>query len=122
VSVEKSWAVSVLTCCAVKIGGVGIDALDLVFRLEKAFDFKMPRREAASLYWSAEQIRSKAPRPNDATIGQIHERLCEILKRQGRAVPVDSWQRVQRTVSECLFIPIDQVRAESRFVQDLDAS
>ncbi|MBC8108076.1 MAG: hypothetical protein H7Z14_15935 [Anaerolineae bacterium] len=101
---------------------MGIDALDLAFRLEKAFCVKLPKRDWNRLYFSDEQLTHKRLPRVDPTIGEIHLRFCKILIERGATVPTDSWDRVLQCVAECLSIPKAEIRKESRFIADLGAS
>jgi hypothetical protein len=93
---------------------LGIDFLDIVFRLEKEFRFDARLQPAP---WD------DRPVPN-LTAGQLHHWVCERLMYTGRPVPSDSWPRVQRCIGEALGMPESQIldiRPEDRLVQDLGA-
>ncbi|HEY2587343.1 MAG TPA: hypothetical protein VGI81_16475, partial [Tepidisphaeraceae bacterium] len=57
-----------------------------------------------------------------ATVGDIHRRLRDLLREQGRPVPRDSWELVARCVGEALSIPPEDIRPEDRLVEDLGAT
>jgi acyl carrier protein len=101
---------------------VGIDALDLAFRLEKAFGVTLPRRKLNRLYFSGEQLVQKRLPKVDPTIGEIHSRFCQLLVEEGVNVPADSWDRVRQCVAACLSIDKTDIQQESRFYTDLGAS
>ena len=98
---------------------MGIDFLDIVFRLERSFAVKIPR---GRLYWTREQV-NRGDFPNtDPTAGEIHARMCELLREQNRPVPSESWQRVCRCIGDCLGIGPDTIRPEHHLIGELGAS
>src|SRR5690349_3013879 len=105
---------------------MGIDALDIAFRIEKSFHLKISRAEMDFIY-GADKPRHEQVEPK---AGEIHDRLCELLKRKGMDIPEDSWQRIQKCIAEGigfrgLFtnrLRPDEVKRESLLVKDLGAS
>ena len=98
---------------------MGIDFLDIVFRLEKSFAVKIPR---GRLCWTREQV-SRGDFPNyDPTVGEIHVRMCELLGEQKRPVPSDSWQRVCRCIGDSLAVMPEMIRPEHHLIGELGAS
>ena len=98
---------------------MGIDGLDIVFRLEKEFSFSL-RERGGNLMDASEQAIRK--RPTNVTAGMIHERLCTLLKEHGREVPADSWDRVRHCIAGALGIPLEEIQRGDRIVQDLGAN
>jgi hypothetical protein len=96
---------------------MGIDGLDIHFRLEKEFGGKLPH-----LYWSADELRMKKLPRVDPTMGDIHARLCAFLAETHRPVPADSWSRVQKCIGEALAIPPEQIQPHHRLLADLGAT
>ena len=98
---------------------MGIDALDIVFRLEKSFGIKVPR---GRLFWTDEQRRRGEDPPGDVSVGEIHERLSGLMREQNLPVPGDSWERVRDCVAGALGVRPEEVRREHRIVRDLGAT
>ena len=65
--------------------------LDIVYRLQKGFNSRIPRRA----------IESRANRRElaDITIGELHDLVCRYIRRSGKGVPDDSWDRVRHSVA-----------------------
>jgi hypothetical protein len=61
------------------------DRLDVALRLERAFGLWLP---------------DVLPRESDLTAGQLHDRVCESMRKAGRRVPRGSWRRVQATLAD----------------------
>lgn len=97
---------------------MGIDALDIVFRLERTFEIKIPRGE---LFYRDGEI-SDRHKWFDITIGEIHVRLCELLRNRALPIPSDSWELVTRCIGEALHVPPTVIRPEHRLVEDLGAT
>ena len=72
---------------------MGIDGLDLVFRIEKSFGVQLTRsNEVLRLLLTEEQLRlqPKQQQYTHATVGEIHQRLCVLLREKNTPVPEDS--------------------------------
>ncbi|MGA2497856.1 MAG: hypothetical protein ABSH20_08950 [Tepidisphaeraceae bacterium] len=88
---------------------MGVDALDLVFRLEKSFGIKLPYSNSAGMF----------DVPGGVTAGHVHDFICRRLTESGRRIPFSSWHRVQLCISRAVGVPPQQVKRESRLVKDL---
>ena len=99
---------------------MGIDGLDIMFRIEKAFGIRIPR---GRIYWSEEQRQLKRlPMATGLTIGDIHRRTCELLAEMNVPVPDDSWERVTQCVGGALSISPTTIRPQDRLMEDLGAT
>jgi hypothetical protein len=74
------------------------------------------------VFWTREQAKAARLPRTDPTAGEIHDRLCELIREYRAEVPADSWPRVQRCIGEALGIPSSQIRTEDRLIADLGAS
>ena len=100
---------------------MGIDFLDIIFRIEKAFAAKIPR----GVLHADVAVLSRRPGRRgrlDFTVGGLHEQVCTELARGGYTVPPDSWERVRQCVSDALGVPVEAVRPESLLVSELGAA
>jgi acyl carrier protein len=99
---------------------MGIDALDIMFRLEKKFAIRIPR---GRIFWSSEQRQLKQlSMKQTVTVGEVHQRICELLAEMKLPVPDDSWNRVIECVGGALSIPPKNIRPEDRLIEDLGAT
>ena len=95
---------------------MGIDALDIGLRIERAFNIKIP---GFRLYTDSGE--HEGPNHDPLTVGDIHRRLCILLAEMGRPVPPESWEIVTRCIGEALQFPSNQIRPEDRIKHDLRA-
>ena len=95
---------------------MGIDCLDIVFRLEKEFGLMFHRGQ---LGWPEDDARRRKPPLSGFTAGQLHEQVCNVLSRQGLEIPPDSWVRVRGCIATALQLKPEQVRREDRLIEDL---
>lgn len=93
---------------------MGIDTLDIIFRLEKRFDIKIPRNMLFEEPWNW--------RRGDLQVGQLHEQVCSRLKQLGWPIPRSSWHRVKLCVAESLGVELRKVRPESWLFKELGCS
>lgn len=98
---------------------MGIDALDIMIRLEQVFGVKIPGDRA---YWSEEERQRKRSGTTTATVGEIHQRVCDFLREVGLPIPDNSWERVTRCIGDALMITPTDINPEDRLVQDLGAT
>ena len=116
---------------------MGIDALDMLFRLEKSFGVKfdkgfwdrMPREEAVepARWWSCDRFVRRSSNPKwgyerrvpTVTAGDVHGVVCAILAERGMTVPTDSWPRVRAVLSEVTGHAVDEITAQSRLFDEL---
>jgi hypothetical protein len=90
---------------------MGIDTLDIIFRLEKAFGIKIPRNVLFEESWDW--------RRRDVRVGELHEQLCRRLREAGRPVPHSSWHRVKVCVAESLGVELRKINRESWLFREL---
>lgn len=88
---------------------MGVDALDLVFRLEKSFEIKLPHTDKNELF----------DVPVGVCAGHVHDFICKRLSEVGRPIPYSSWHRVQLCISRAVGVPPQRVKRDSRLVKDL---
>ena len=93
---------------------MGLELLDLTFRLENVFGIKLKNGSLES-FFTRQGIKY------DLTVGDLHEWVCEELRSQGRPVPYSSWRRLKRCISEALGVHMKEFRPQSRWRQDLGA-
>ena len=116
---------------------MGMDALDILFRLEKSFGVKIPRGRVFEVpppptfgfpvkVPGHEELRETGRTFEghcfDLTAGELHDRLCELMREQGMAIPFSSWHRVKKCLSNALGVSPNRITRESRLITDLDAS
>jgi hypothetical protein len=118
-------------------GVMGIELLDIMFRLEKSFGTKIPRGRVfespptptfgfpvkmPNETVKIEHVPAMHNGRRDITAGQIHDRLCELLREQGRPVPFSSWRRVKKVLHDALGVAPSAIKRDSWLVHDLNAS
>ena len=91
---------------------MGIDALDLAFRLEKRFGVRIRPGDCLPIF----QAR------RDLTVGGLHEVVCRRLREEGRPVPFASWNGVRLEVGKALGVSPLVIRRSSRLIADLGMS
>ncbi len=69
---------------------MGIDLLDLVFRLESQFHI--------AIEWEPLERVTRRFTPNDLTAGDVHRVVCDTCRDAGVAVPASSWHRVKLAI------------------------
>ena len=69
---------------------MGIDMLDLVFRLESQFH--------VAIEWEPLDRVAQRFTPPDLTAGDVHYVVCGICRDAGVAVPASSWHRVKLAI------------------------
>jgi hypothetical protein len=90
---------------------MGIDLLDIVFRLEKRFDLKIVNAD-----W--EDLGAKR-KPWDVTAGEVHFLVAAILTEAGRPVPRSCWNGVRVCLSGALCVPPRDIKEDSWLIRDL---
>ena len=121
----------------VVIPHMGLDALDMLFRLEKSFGVKfdkgfwdrMPREEVVepARWWRCDRFVTRSPtskwryerRVPAVTAGDVHAVVCAILAEKGITLPPDSWPRVRAVLSDVTGHDIDEITAQSRLFDEL---
>lgn len=97
---------------------MGIDILDIRFRLEKRFDVALIRQQFdtdLSELWYSHQ-------PPDITAGEMYELVLQELKRQNREVPAESWELFCSCVSESLGLAVHEIQREEWMGAELGMS
>lgn len=111
---------------------MGLDLLDLSFRIEQRFSLKLsPQAFTEMAGWSPDNPDG---RPFDVTVGQIYEFLLARLEvvdegksRSGALsesriwTPREVWDELEEILVECLCVKPDEVRPGARLVADLGA-
>jgi len=92
---------------------MGIDMLDLMFRLEKQFHIPIE--------WEPLERVAQRFSPWDLAAGDIHRVVCDTYVAAGAAVPASSWRRVKLVIIHCRPGPISPTRItpHTRLVADL---
>lgn len=95
---------------------MGIDILDMSFRIEKEFGIRL----------SADQFTKIAiPRENefwDLCAGDLHNLICRELRARSKPVPFSSWNRVRLLLARVGSIDPRMITRESRLYRDLGFS
>lgn len=106
---------------------MGIDFLDMVFRIEKHFGIRISRNVIL------EALPPAPPRGEkwSATAGHVSDVVHRLLDEHQKAVagagggPAievarrDVWPEVRKIVAEAMSIPVEDVHRDSRLVEDL---
>jgi hypothetical protein len=104
----------------IRVIQMGIDGLDIIFRLERAFNVTIP---AGRIYWSDEQRRlNKFDRRTTVTVGEMHHRMCDLLREMKHSVPDNSWDRVAKCVGDALQVAPTSIKPQDRLIEDLGAT
>jgi acyl carrier protein len=100
---------------------MGVDLLDIHFRLEKALGIRLPR---TSLYWTRQEREAGSlyVGKRDVTAGEVHVNLCETLAELGHEVPANSREIVRACLGEALGFAPEEVKPEHLLIRDLGAS
>jgi acyl carrier protein len=85
---------------------MGLDTVELVIRVEKAFDIEIPDADAATL----------------VTVGDLQAYVGGVLRRQGRIESADSVDaQLRDIICDQLGVEPEDVVPSARFVDDLGA-
>jgi hypothetical protein len=128
---------------------MGIDVLDVVVRLEKAFEIKLPRAGLDPLFSArhppdmsagelAQFVLSMLPPRRESVQGWIDvDRSCAVCEYNLRGLRYDwfcpecgspaspegqAWAGVRHVLSDVLGVPADGIRRDSLIIRDLGAS
>ena len=113
---------------------MGMDLLDITFRLEESFEVRLQRVDLLFAERSSPPTASSGDdaipvvdyqpvrQRWDITAGEIHDRLCAILREQDRPVPFSSWRRVKKCLYEATGASPELITRNSWRVEDLGAS
>jgi hypothetical protein len=90
----------------------GIDWLDIVYRLERAFGVALTGADFARV---PAEVRA------ELTAGQLWEIVADRVRATEAEVPADGWERVVMILSEALSVRPEQIAPDSRLFADLGA-
>jgi hypothetical protein len=96
---------------------MGLDALDLTFRLEKSLGYRLTRSDWEELFRP-----TATPSRWDCTAGEFHDWVCRRMRAAGHPVPFGSWRRVKICISDVTGTPLAEVRKDAYLIKDLGAS
>ncbi len=84
---------------------LSFELLDILYRTQEAFNSRIPSR--------AIERRTNRREMADLSVVELHDMVCRYLRRTHKAVPVDSWERVCRSVSESTGVPFPEIGRET---------
>jgi acyl carrier protein len=90
---------------------VGLDWLNMTFRLEKRFQIKIKPGEYGVL--------ARRKNREDFTVGELHAFVCRKIKRTGRSVPTDSFEQLKDVLVDTLAVDREEVKPETWFREEL---
>lgn len=101
---------------------MGLDFIDLKFRIEREFDIQLDGQELA-----AELVRliEMADQPAagkavwDFTVQQLLGVVCNRIYHQHGSVPDDVWLRMVKIIVEVLYVKPEEVTPQAYLVRDL---
>jgi hypothetical protein len=94
---------------------MGIDFLDRMFRIERAFGIPFRAFDLNKL----DTPRDRRGYHRVITCEQMLKWVELTLREHGHEIPEDCWPRLRACIAETVGIPIEQVTLESRIIQDL---
>jgi hypothetical protein len=89
---------------------MGMDLIDLTFRLEKSFGIAIDGRD-----WETLPKRI----PFEVTAGEMHDWVVELCGLRGVEIPWSSWNRIRLELSHVVNMPPNQIRRASLLVRAL---
>jgi hypothetical protein len=89
---------------------MGVDWLDITFRLERQFDIKFEPKDFAHIWDSGRR---------DITAEELFDVVCTRLQTEGRPVPFSAWNRVRLELARALDVPPNEIRRKKWLVSDL---
>jgi hypothetical protein len=89
---------------------MGVDWLDIRFRLERQFDITFEQTDFAHVWESGRR---------DLTAGELFDVVCVRLQSEGRPIPYSGWNRVRLELARALVVPPHHIHVDSRLVADL---
>lgn len=92
---------------------MGIDLLDVSFRVERVFGVS-PRGE----HYNQLCLQHDPP---DFTAGELHDLICKLCRAEGKPVPYSSWSRLRLVLVDTLGVNPSQVLKDARIIRDLGA-
>lgn len=91
---------------------MGLELLDIQFRIEKTFGFKKIG-ESYNAFFEA--------RGQQVTVRDLHDFICEQLTSEGKST-YGSWQRLKIILVNALGVKPDEIRRDVRLIIDLGAA
>jgi hypothetical protein len=93
---------------------MGIDSLDILFRLEKSFNVKIARGDTERLL-----AQAVTPGKTGVRCGDIHVMVLKLCAEQGLPVPSSSWTRVKLCIMHGCRAKAKKVRRDAWLVDDV---
>lgn len=93
---------------------MGVDWLDISFRLEKSFNVKIARSDTERLL-----AHAVIPGKTGVRCGDIHDMVVELCVEQCRVVPKSSWTRVKLCIMHGCGAKANKVRKDAWLVDDV---
>lgn len=100
---------------------MGVDWLDLTFRLEKRFDIKITRADFEVLDQEISAKRGHLKLP-DVTAGEIHDWIVALCQSKGVKKPHSSWTRVRIAFGQTTATVPQRIHRETFIVMELGFS
>jgi hypothetical protein len=93
---------------------MGIDALDLCFRLEKHFGIRITAKDFEMLH--------ARPDAWDPTAGEVHAWIVKLCATCNVRVPWSSWNRVRLALANVVRKPPQFIKRDTHLIRDSDFS
>ena len=90
---------------------MGVDLLDVTFRVEDQFGVKLDNSDWESLFGHRTTF--------DVSAGELHFLVGAKLGEAGKPVPRSCWNGIRLVLAKTLGIPPNRIKPESRLVRDL---
>lgn len=94
---------------------MGIDLLDLVFRIERQFNIKVHRDELAKLFLAADPQGNR----RDLRVRDLHVWVEEQTRRQNPEYQGHLESELNLVISQCLYVKLASVTPDAWMVRDL---
>lgn len=94
---------------------MGIDVLDLAYRIEKAFDIIWPFEVHQRMWEAAAKAKGRA----DLTAGELCDFIRLMLAEWNKPIPGDSWLRVQGLLGEMFDVAPETIQRDTHLRRDL---
>jgi len=93
---------------------MGIDALDIVFRIEKRYNVKVDMQDWVEL--------ANHRTPGDLTAGELHFLIGASLQESNQPVPRSLWNGLRVILAQSLAVSPQKIKPESWLIKDLGMS
>ena len=93
---------------------MGLDDLDIVFRLERQFAVKLTLADLGKKFLQRT--------PPDLSAGELHDWVVAQCVTEGKSVPHSSWRRVKEVLLDAIAAPPSTARRDSLLRADLGMS